>query len=87
MCGLSWCGYWGWCRVGDVEGVVVVEKTRDELLAEAEALREAGDTRPVSQIVAEDAARADVEGQSREDVGKPRDEAAGARDVEGRPNP
>jgi hypothetical protein len=65
----------------------MAEKTRDELLAKAEKKRERGDGRPVSQIVAEDLAREDERKQPREDVSKPRDRAAGARDAEGNPNP
>lgn len=68
-------------------GVVVAEKTRDEMLAEAEKRVAEGDPRPASQIVAEDLNRRADEGQPREDVGKRRDTAEGAQDAEGRPNP
>ena len=65
----------------------MAEKTRDELLVEAEKKMQAGDNRPASQIVAEDlAARADGD-QQREQVGVPRDKSEGSRDVEGNPNP
>lgn len=66
----------------------MAERTRDEMLAEAEAKRAEGDSRPASQIVAEDMMnRAGEESQEREQVGVPRDKAEGAQDAEGRPNP